>query len=124
MRRKLDCDDEQGLVALFKHSLMKYRSYLRQAHFDGKPLNEISVKSPVLHLSDGDWNNLVTHWSRLQRKVLSMISHHNLNYISAFALMSHLYENCYQKNIRSQGTTESRNYTAHCIALVSTSCPV
>ena len=52
------------------------------------------VKSPVLHLSDGDWNNLVTHWSRLQRKVLSMISHHNLNYISAFALMSHLYENC------------------------------
>ena len=80
------------MVALFKHSLMKYRSYLRQAHFDGKPLNEISVKSPVLHLSDGDWNNLVTHWSRLQRKVLSMISHHNLNYISAFALMSHLYE--------------------------------
>ena len=61
---------------------------------DGKPLNKISVKSPVLHLSDGDWNNLVTHWSRLQRKVLSMISHHNLNYISAFALMSHLYENC------------------------------
>ena len=94
MRRKLDCDDEQGLVALFKHSLMKYRSYLRQAHFDGKPLNEISVKSPVLHLSDSDWNNLVTHWSRLQRKVLSMISHHNLNYISAFVLMSHLYENC------------------------------
>ena len=82
-----------GLVALFKHSLMKYHSYLRQAHFDGKPLNEISVKFPVLHLSDGDWNNLVTHWSRLQRKVLS-ISHHNLNYISAFELMSHLYENC------------------------------
>ena len=48
-------------------------SYLRQAHFDGKPLNEISVKSPVLHLSDSGWNNLVTHWSRLQRKVLSMI---------------------------------------------------
>ena len=94
MRSKLDCDDEQGLVALFKHLLMKYRSYVRQAHFDGKPLNEISVKSPVLHLSDGDWNNLVTHWSRLQRKVLSMISHHNLNYISAFALTSHLYENC------------------------------
>ena len=64
------------------------------AHFEGKPLNEISVKSSVLHLSDGDSNNLVTHWSRLQRKVLSMISHHNLNYISAFALTSHLYENC------------------------------
>ena len=93
-RTKLDCQDEQGLVALFKHSLMKYRSYLRQAHFDGKPLNDISVKSPVLHLSDGDWNNLVTHWSRLQRKVLSMISHYNLNYISTFALMSHFYENC------------------------------
>ncbi|SPT17467.1 unnamed protein product [Triticum aestivum] len=95
-RTKIDCEDEQGLVALFKHSLMKYRSYLRQAHFYGKPLNEFSVKSPVLHLSDGDWNNLVTHWSRLQRK----------------------------KNIHSQGTTESRNYTAHCIALVSTSCSV
>ena len=93
-RSKLDCEDEQGLVALFKHSLMKYRSYLRQAHFDGKPLNEISVKSPVLHLSDGDWNNLVTHWSRLQRKVLSMISHHNLNYVCALSLMSHLYEKC------------------------------
>ena len=73
---------------------MKYRSYLRQAHFDGKPLNEISVKSLVLHLSDSDWNNPVTHWSRLKCKVLSMISHRNLNYISAFALMSHLYENC------------------------------
>ena len=93
-RTKLDCEDKQGLVALFKHSLMKYRSYLRQAHFDGKPLNEISIKSLVLRLSDGDWNNLVTHWSWLQRKVLSMISHHNLNCISAFALMSHLYENC------------------------------
>ena len=92
-RSKLDCEDEQGLVALFMHLLMN-SSYLRQAHFDGKPLNEISVKSPVLHLSDDDWNNLVTHWSRLQRKVLSMISHHNLNYISPFALMSHLYENC------------------------------
>ena len=44
------------------------RSYLRQLHFDGKPLNEISVKSPVLHLSVSDWNNLVTHCSRLQRK--------------------------------------------------------
>ena len=61
----MDCDDEEELVALFKHLLMKYRSYLRQAHFNGKPLNEISVKSSVLHLSDGDWNNLVTHWSRL-----------------------------------------------------------
>ena len=90
----MDSQDEQGLVSLFKHSLMKYRSYLRQAHFDGKPLNEISVMSPVLHLSDGDWNNLVTHWSRLQRKVLSMISHHNLNYISTFALMCQLYKNC------------------------------
>ena len=90
----MDCEDEQGLVALFKHSLLKYRSYLRQAHFDGKPLNKISVKSPVQHLSDGDLNNLVTHWSQLQRKVLSMTSHHNLNYISAFALTSHLYENC------------------------------
>ena len=69
----MDCEDEQGLVVLFKHSLMKYRSYLRQAHFDGKPLNDISVKSLLLHLSEGDWNNLVTHWSRLQRKVLSMI---------------------------------------------------
>ncbi|SPT19251.1 unnamed protein product [Triticum aestivum] len=95
-RTKVDCEDEQGLVAFFKHSLMKYHSYLRQAHIDGKPLNEISVKPLVLHLSDGDWNNLVTHWSRLQRK----------------------------ENIRSQGTTESRNYTAHCIALVSTSCPI
>ena len=28
------------------------------------------------------------------------------------------------KNIHSQETTESRNYTAHCIALVSISCPV
>ena len=92
MRTKLDSQDEQGLVALFKHLLMNYHSYMRQAHFDGKPLNEISVKSPLLHLSDSDWNNLVTQWSRLQRKVLSMISHHNLNYISAFALMSHLYE--------------------------------
>ena len=64
----MDCEDEEGLVVLFKHSLMKYRSYLRQSHFDGKPLNEISVKSSVLHLSDSDWNNLVTHWSRLQRK--------------------------------------------------------
>ena len=90
----MDCDDEQELVALFKHSLMKYRSYLRQAHFDGKPLNEISVMSLVLHLLDSDWNKLVTHWSRLRCKVLSMISHHNLNYISAFALTSHLYENC------------------------------
>ena len=90
---KLDSQDEQGLVALFKHSLMKYRSYLRQAHFDGKPLNEIFVKSLVQHLSDSDWNNLVTHWSHLQRKVLSMTSHHNLNYISEFALTSHLYEN-------------------------------
>ena len=90
MRSKLDSEDEQGLVTLFKHSLMKYRSYLRQAHFDVKPPNEISIKSPVLHLSDGNWNNLVTHWSQLQCKVLSMISHHNLNYISAFSL----YENC------------------------------
>ena len=39
---------------------MKYRSYLGQAHFDGKPLNKIFVKSPVLHLSDGDWNNCDT----------------------------------------------------------------
>ena len=120
----MDCQDEQGLVALCKHSLMKYHSYLRQAHFNGKPLNEIFVKSLVLHLSDSDWNNLVTHWSRLQHKVLSMISHHNLNYISACALTSHLYENCLQKNIHSQGTTKSHNYTTHCIALVSTSCPV
>ena len=90
----MDCQDEQGLVALFKHSLMKYHSYLRQAHFDGKPLNEISLKFPVLDLSDSDWNNLVTHWSRLQHKVLSMISHHNFNYIYVFALTSHLYENC------------------------------
>ena len=66
MTSKLDCDDEQELLALFKQSLMKYRSYLRQAHFDGKPLNEISVKSSVLHLSDSDWNNnVVTHRSRL-----------------------------------------------------------
>ena len=120
----MDSQDEQSLVALFKHALRKYRCYLRQAHFDGKPLNEISVKSLVLHLLDSDWNKLVTHWSRLQRKVLSMISHHNLNYISACALPSHLYENCLQENIHSQGTTGSRNYTAHCIALVSTSCPV
>ena len=90
----MDSQDEQGLVPLFKHSLMKYHSYPRQAHFDGKPLNEISVKSPVLHVSDSVWNNLVTHWSRLWRKVLSMISHHNLNYISAFSLTSHMYENC------------------------------
>ena len=124
VRTKLDCQDEQGLVALFKHSLMKYRFYLRQEHFDGKPLNKISVKSLVLRLSNSDWNNLVTHWSRLQRKVLSMISHQNLNYISACALTSHLYENYLQKNIHSRGTTESRNYTAHCIALVSTSCTV
>src|SRR5215216_4918175 len=103
---------------------MKYRSYLRQAHFDGKPLNKIVVKSPVLHLVDSDCNNLVTHWSRLQHKVLSMISHHNVNYISACALPSHLYKNFLQKNIHSQGTTKSRNYTAHCIALLSTSCPV
>ena len=53
-RARHSCDDEKGLVALFKHSLMKYRSYLRQAHFDGKPLDEVSVKSPVLHLSDGN----------------------------------------------------------------------
>src|SRR5215216_5939371 len=103
---------------------MKYCSYPRQAHSDGKPLSKIAIKSLVLHLSDSDLNNLVTHWSRLQCKVLSMISHHNLNYISACALTSHLYENCLQKNIHSQGTTESRNYTVHCIALVSTSCPV
>ena len=67
----------------FQALIDEVSSYLRQAHFDGKPLNEISVKSLVLHLSDDDWNNLVTHWSRLQRKVLSMISHHNLNYIYA-----------------------------------------
>src|SRR5215216_5763536 len=115
MRTKLDSQDEQGLVALIKHLLMKYRSYLRQVHFDGKPLNEIVVKSLVLHLSDSDWNNLVTHWSRLQRKVLSMISHHNLNYISTFALMFHLYENCSRRTFILRDHRISQLYcTLHC----------
>ena len=66
---------------------MKYRSYLRQAHFDGKSINEFLVKSRVLNLEDIEWKNLVMHWSRSQDEVLSMKSQENLNfYFSACAL--------------------------------------
>ena len=58
-----------------------------KTHFDGKSINEILVKSPVLNLQDIEWKNLVMHWTRPQEEVLSMRSHDNLNsYISACAL--------------------------------------
>ena len=89
------------MVALFNHSLMKYRSYLRQAHFDGKPLNEISVKSPVLNLEYIEWKNLVMHWSHSEDEVLSMISHDNLNfYFSACALRIFFAGNLLEKEFR------------------------
>ena len=72
---------------LFKEALQQYRCYLRKSHFDGKYINEFSVKSLVLNLEDIEWKNLVMHWSGSQDEVLSMKSHDNLNfYFSACAL--------------------------------------
>ena len=75
------------MLALFKEALQQYWCYLRKSHFDGKSINEFPVKSAVLNLEDIEWKNLVTHGSRSQDEVLSMISHDNLNfYFSACAL--------------------------------------
>ena len=83
----LDSHDEQSLLALFKEALQQYWFYLRKSHFDGKSINEFPVKSPVLNLEDIEWKNLVMHCSCSQDKVLSRISHDNLNfYFSACAL--------------------------------------
>ena len=77
----------KACLCFFKEALQQYRCYLTKSHFDGKPINEFPVKSPMLNLEDIEWKNLVMHWSRSQDKVLSMKSHDNLNfYFSACAL--------------------------------------
>ena len=87
MRVNLDSHDEPSLLMLFKEALQQYRCYLRKSHFDGKSINEVSVKSPMLNLEHIEWKNLVMHWSCSQDEVLSMKSHDNLNfYFSAYAL--------------------------------------
>ena len=99
------------MLVLFKEALQQSRCYLRKSHFDGKSINEFSMKSPVLNLEDIEWKNLVMHWSCSQDEVLSMISHDNLNfYFFACALQ-----------ISFAGY---RKYAARCFALVSTYCPV
>ena len=87
MRVNRDSHDEQSSLVLFKEALQQNRCYLRKSHFDGKSINEFSVKSPVLNLEDIEWKNLVMNWSLSQDEVLSMKSHDNLNfYFSACAL--------------------------------------
>ena len=87
MRVSLDSHYKQSLLALIKEALQQYQCYLRKTHFDGKSINEFLVKSPVLNLEDIEWKNLVMHCSCSQDKVLSRISHDNLNfYFSACTL--------------------------------------
>jgi hypothetical protein len=47
---------------------MRYR--LKKKYFDGVPANQVRTTSPLKHMSDEEWRQLVDMWSSPEHKVM------------------------------------------------------
>jgi hypothetical protein len=45
------------------------RHKIKRTYFDNIPANQVSIKSPVDGMPDGEWQNLVKLWSTPRHKV-------------------------------------------------------
>ena len=57
------CIDMLQKISKNRHHLIKKK------HFDKVPANEVSIKSPVPDVTDGEWQDLVKLWSTPRHKV-------------------------------------------------------
>jgi hypothetical protein len=66
LRFELDEDNEDvkfALNSIFSDSLRRQRYNLKAKYFTNQITGTVQTKSPVPHMTDDQWGDLVKHWS-------------------------------------------------------------
>jgi hypothetical protein len=63
-----------ALYIIFSSAMRQHRHRLKNRHFNGKCLTNISQTSLVLNMTDDEWEDLLKHWSH-QNNLVGFVNH-------------------------------------------------
>jgi hypothetical protein len=61
---------KKACVAMMKKAIRQQCYKLKKRYFDALPLHQVSKTSPVISMTDEQWDKLVEHWKNEKKMVI------------------------------------------------------